>query len=87
MEKSQSPVKQGITRRAWVVYGLFVLFGMAILGRIVYIQYGPEGEELRAAAVDSRTFRTSVLTAERGDILARDGHPITSCGWTSGPLG
>ena len=78
METQKSPIKQGITRRAWIVYGLFVLFGLAIAGRILYIQYGPQGTELRARAVDSRTFRTSVIEAERGDILARDGRLLAT---------
>lgn len=78
MEPQKSPIKQGITRRAWVVYGLFVVFGIVILGRILYIQYGPESAERRERAVDSRTFRTSVIEAERGDILAYDGRLLAT---------
>jgi cell division protein FtsI (penicillin-binding protein 3) len=78
MEKKESPIKQGITRRAWVIYWMFVLFGVLILGRILYIQYGPDGERLRARAVDSRTFRIATLEAERGDILAHDGRLLAT---------
>jgi cell division protein FtsI (penicillin-binding protein 3) len=76
MEKQESPIKKGITRRSWIVYWLFVLFGVVIIGRILYIQYGPEGDTLRERAVDSRTFQYTELKAERGDILAHDGRPL-----------
>ena len=78
MDKKESPIKQGITRRAGVVYGLFVLFGLVIALRILYIQYGPESRELKERAVDARTFRTSVIDAERGDILAYDGRLLAT---------
>lgn len=78
MEKKESPIKKGITRRAWIVYWAFVVFGVVILGRILYIQYGPESEEWRAKARDSRTFRISVMEAERGDILAYDGRLLAT---------
>ncbi|MDR0954610.1 MAG: transpeptidase family protein [Rikenellaceae bacterium] len=78
MEKHQSPIKQGITRRAWIVYGLFFLFGVVIVGRILFIQYGPESARRRAQAVDSRTFRTSVIEAVRGDILDDEGRLLAT---------
>jgi cell division protein FtsI (penicillin-binding protein 3) len=78
MEQNESPIKQGVTRRAWVVYWIFILFGALIAGRIVYIQYGPGSAERRARAEDSRTFRVSVIDAERGDILAYDGRLLAT---------
>ncbi len=73
MAAKESPIKKDITRRSWIVYWLFVLFGLVILGRIVYIQYGPESSELKARAVDSKTFRMETIEAQRGDIYSYDG--------------
>jgi cell division protein FtsI (penicillin-binding protein 3) len=78
MESKEPSIKQKVTRRAWVVYWIFIAFGVLIAGRIVSIQYGPESDERRARAVDSRTFRMSVIDARRGDILARDGRLLAT---------
>ncbi|MCD8185365.1 MAG: hypothetical protein LUD68_02600 [Rikenellaceae bacterium] len=82
MEKKVSPIKEGITHRAWIVYGLFVFLGLLIIGRILYIQYGPDGETLRAVAEGTRTFRWAEQEAERGNILAYDGRLLA----TSSPM-
>lgn len=78
MKSNQPTVKQSITRRAWIVYWCFIAFGVVILGRILYIQNGPESDGLKAKAVDSRTFRIDVIEAERGDILAYDGRVLAT---------
>lgn len=78
MEKKESPIKEDITRRAWIIYWAFILFGGIILARILYIQYGPESAELKARAEDSKTFRTSVIEAERGDIFSYDGRLLAT---------
>ena len=78
MKKEISPIQRSIIRRAWLVYVFFVLFGMVIAARILYIQYGPDGGRLREEAESSRTFRWETLEAERGDILAYDGRLLAT---------
>ena len=76
--KNESPIKQEITRRAWVVYALFLLCGAAVLIRILYIQYGPDSARLRARAQDTKTFRMTEIEAERGDIFSRNGRLLAT---------
>jgi cell division protein FtsI (penicillin-binding protein 3) len=78
MESKKPSIKQQVTRRAWVVYWIFIAFGALIAGRIIHIQYGSQSDERRARAVDNRTFRMSVIDARRGDILARDGRLLAT---------
>ena len=75
---NKSPVKKDITRRAWLIYGAFFLFGIAIMARILYIQYGPEGAELRKRAEGPRTFRMDMIEADRGEIFSYDGRLLAS---------
>jgi cell division protein FtsI (penicillin-binding protein 3) len=77
MEKI-SPVKEQIMRRSGLVFILFVVAGLCIIGSLVYIQYGPEGAELRKQANNARTFRASVIEAERGDIFSYDGRLLAT---------
>lgn len=70
-------IGKDILRRVRLLYVLFLLAGMMIVGRILWIQYGPDGEELREKAEDI-TFARFRIPAERGDILGRDGRILAT---------
>lgn len=62
-----------IATRAWVLFALFALFGIAILFRIVQIQLDPDHEDVSAMLPQVRT-----IEPERGRILSADGHLLAA---------
>ncbi|MCD7962346.1 MAG: transpeptidase family protein [Rikenellaceae bacterium] len=76
--KKESPVKKDLIKRAWIIYALFFVLGLAIVLKIIYIQYGPESAELKKKAEGPRTFRTDIIGAERGDIYSYDGRLLAT---------
>lgn len=77
MAKQRSPIARDIQRRVRLLYVLFLLAGIVIIGKILLIQYGPEGDELRDKA-KKITFERVASQAERGDILASDGRILAT---------
>lgn len=75
--QGKSQIARDILRRVRWLYFLFLLIAVAIMGRIVWIQYGPQGAELREKA-KRITFERVAVEAERGDILARDGRILAT---------
>lgn len=72
-----SQIKHDILGRVKFLYGLFIVAGLAIVGRILYLQYGPESAELAAAAADN-AYKMETIEASRGDILAHDGRLLST---------
>ncbi|MDD3033216.1 MAG: penicillin-binding protein [Bacteroidales bacterium] len=60
--------------RAFVVYALFVIAGIAVIARMVYLQYITT-EDLKS---EVKTFRVEEIEATRGSILACDGRTLSS---------
>lgn len=78
MERNKSRTgKEIILRRVRWLYVIFLVVAAAIVGRVVWIQYGPHGDELRQLA-EEVTFRRVMIPAERGDILSRDGRVLAT---------
>lgn len=65
-------IKKSILSRFAVVYILFVLFGMAVIGKIVHIQI-VEGSELKEAR--QKQSKTAKIP-KRGDIYSRNGNVL-----------
>jgi cell division protein FtsI (penicillin-binding protein 3) len=65
---------KGVMNRAFLVYALFVIAGLAIIARMVYLQY-ITNEDLRS---EVKTFRVEEIEATRGSILACDGRTLSS---------
>lgn len=75
--QGKSQIAKDILKRVRWLYFLFLLIAVAIVTRILWIQYGPEGAELREKA-RRITFERVAVEAERGDILARDGRILAT---------
>lgn len=76
-KKEPSQIKRDILLRVRLLYVMFVLAGVAIVGKVLYTQYGPNGNELRAKG-ERITYERVSLEAVRGDILARDGRILAT---------
>jgi cell division protein FtsI/penicillin-binding protein 2 len=64
---------QHIATRAWVLFALFAVFGVAILLRIILIQLDPSHMDISAMLPQVRT-----IEPERGRILSADGHLLAA---------
>ena len=69
-------VKKEILFRFGLVYVIFGILGLVIIGKIVYIQF-IEGTELRAQA-KTITYRDITIEPNRGDICAIDGRLLAT---------
>jgi len=69
-------VKREILFRFGLVYVLFILLGLAILGKILHIQL-VEGNRLRSLA-KTITYKDITIEPNRGDICAIDGRLLAT---------
>lgn len=69
--KQPSPIKSSIRHRVQILYLVMVAVGIAILGKILYIQFGPNGEELRQKG-EATSFNLFRVEGTRGDIYSKD---------------
>ncbi|MBP3426309.1 MAG: transpeptidase family protein [Rikenellaceae bacterium] len=69
--KQQAPIKSSIRHRVQWIYFTMLFVGLLILGKIVYIQYGPDGEKYRKEGRKANFgyFREEAM---RGDIYSKD---------------
>lgn len=76
-QPQRSPIKEAILRRVKVLYVLFLLLGLAVIGRVVWLQAGTEGETLRDLS-DKYSYRTEIIDGARGDIYSDDGRLLAT---------
>lgn len=72
-----SQISKDILRRVRVLYFVFLLIAVAVVGKVLWVQYGPEGGKLREKAREI-TYAYVNIPAERGDILSGDGRLLAS---------
>lgn len=65
-------IRKEIYNRSLYLYYAFLIVATIIVIRIITIQYGPEGSELRAEAKGQKSFGTKTTEAKRGNILSSD---------------
>jgi len=68
--------RRDIRFRAYVTFTALMLFGVAIIIRILYIQF-VKGDELREMSAKAHT-KTEILDAQRGNIISADGQLLSS---------
>lgn len=77
MAERKKDIKKSILLRVKVLYIVFFTIGVSIAAKILYIQYGPNGEELRQKA-EKISYETATISADRGDILSYDGRLLAT---------
>lgn len=79
MEQEQkSKIKGDILLRVRMLYILFILLGLLILGRLIWVQFFSREVETNAVRIESRIFREQTVRARRGNILSRDGEALAT---------
>ncbi len=77
MAEKKRDIKKSILTRVRMLYLFMFMSGIAIAGKILYLQYGPEGEELRSKG-EQISYERVTIPADRGDILANDGRILAT---------
>ena len=76
MKEGKSKIKSDILLRVRLLYLLFIGIGIAVLGRLVWVQMFSSEVDYNARRLESRIFTEEILPAQRGSILARNGEPL-----------
>jgi cell division protein FtsI (penicillin-binding protein 3) len=76
-EQKKPSIKKEIWARVRLLYVVFALVAMAIVGRVLYIQWGPQGDELRKKA-EKTNFTLVRVDATRGDITTQGGELLAT---------
>ena len=77
MKKKEPNIKREITLRVNLLYVLFLVLGICIFGRILWLQYGPDGPALRKKA-EERAFFMERIDGKRGEILSANGELLAT---------
>ena len=77
MRRGEPNIKREITLRVNLLYVMFFLLGVCIFGRILWLQYGPDGPALRKKA-EERAFFPQRIDGKRGEILSADGEVLAT---------
>lgn len=77
-EKRNRPsnAKEDIINRVYVLYAIFILLGLCIAARLVWIQVADKRVEQHIEVMNNNIRKIETLYAHRGAILTRDGEPL-----------
>ncbi len=73
-----SPIKRDILLRVRGLYVLFILVGLIVFGRLVWVQFFSREVADNADRLHDRIFIQEVIKARKGSILARNGEPFAT---------
>ncbi len=70
-------IKKGIQNRVKILYGIFALLSLMVIGQIVATQYGPNGTPLRNLS-EARCYTTRTIEGAQGNIYDRNGEVLST---------
>ena len=76
--KEPSKVKSDILLRVRLLYLFFILVGVVVFGRLVWVQLFSREVAYNAGRLATRIFTEEPIPARRGNILTRDGEPLAT---------
>lgn len=76
MKTKKTNAKQGILHRVRVLYVIFILIGIIIAARLVWVQAASPSVRHNAEVLNEGVQRMRIVEAHRGAILSRDGEPL-----------
>lgn len=77
-QEHKSKIKGDILLRVRLLYSLFILVGLVILGRLIWVQFFSGEVATNAKRIESRIFREERVRARRGSILTRHGEALAT---------
>lgn len=78
MKNEKSRIKSDILLRVRLLYVLFILGGVAILARLIWVQAFSTEVAYNADRLEGRIFTEEIIPAKRGSILTRGGDPLAT---------
>ena len=78
MKQERSKIKSDILLRVRLLYVLFILAGLTVFARLVWVQLFSAEVAYNADRLASRIFTEETIPAQRGSILARNGAPLAT---------
>ncbi len=78
MAGRQVDIKRDILIRVRVLYALFIVLGLLIFVRLIWVQVFSAEVAYNAERLEGRIFRHQEIKAHRGSILTRDGEPLAT---------
>ena len=76
MKQERSKIKSDILLRVRLLYVLFILAGLTVFARLVWVQLFSAEVAYNADRLASRIFTEETIPAQRGSILSRNGAEI-----------
>lgn len=70
-------IKKGIQNRVKILYGIFALLSVMVIGQIVITQYGPNGTPLRNLS-EERCYTTRTISGTMGNIYDHNGAVLST---------
>ena len=70
-------IKKGIQSRVKILYGVFALLSLMVIGQIVATQWGPNGTPLRNLS-EERCYTTRTVEGSMGNIYDRNGEVLST---------
>lgn len=77
-EQRRARIKEDIQTRVRYLYIAFVVLGLVMAIRIIYIQIGSNEVSINASKFHGRIFHSQNILAHRGAILSRDGETLAT---------
>ena len=76
--KQETDIKDQMYGRVKKVYGLFILVGLCVMARLIWVLAFSREIGCNAERLQQRIFVTDSVYSRRGAILARDGEPLAT---------
>lgn len=70
-------IKKGIQNRVKILYGIFALLSLMVIGQIIATQYGPNGTPLRNLS-EARCYTTRTIEGAQGNVYDRNGEVLST---------
>ena len=77
-QKREVDVREEMFDRVKALHWCFILIGMCVLARLVWVSFFSAEVAHNAARLEERIFIADSVYARRGSILARDGEPLAT---------
>lgn len=74
--KKSNNAKEDIINRVYVLYGIFILLGLIITARLIWIQTADKSVEKHIELMNKNIINSVPVIAHRGAILTRNGEPL-----------
>ena len=71
-------IQDDMYTRVKIVYGIFIVIGLCVIARLIWVMLPITETATNAARLESRIYLTDTVISRRGSILARDGEPLAT---------